>query len=316
MTHLVYGIDDKYLPPCLISMYSAFSVTSEPVKVTILTTGPDRNIRDNIERLSAAFANAHTEVREFDSRHLAEYEKSEIAVRFPAASMIPLFIPWQIDGKCLFLDADTLVLQDISELFHTNLRGHPIGAALAYTDVISIYKYFSFSLDRIVYPERAKRRRREHSEMADRIGFTLREMQKKYFSSGVILMDTEAIRKADPSRSLINGGGFYKHSRRLPDMELLNMYFKDRTLLVDVKWNVYRDRSLIDRLCTPTELWSEIAQACSSPGLLHYPQIYQRKSWRRPWYKSRKRYRLYRRVCRELEEMTRIPIFRMFDERL
>ena len=296
-------------------MYSALKVTCDPVKVTILTTGSDGNIRTAVGRLSAFFPNVHTEVREFDSSHLGEYEKSEIAVRFPAASMVPLSIPWLIEGKCLFLDADTLILQDISELFHTNLRGRLIGATLAYTDVISIRKYFS-RIGRIFYPSRANRRKKEHLEMANRIGFSLHEMQTKYFSSGMILMDTEAVRKYDSSRDLINGNGFHNHPRRLPDMELLNMFFKDRTLLLDMKWNVYRDRSLTDRLCTPPELWSEITQASNSPGMLHYPQIYKRKSWKMPWYKSRKRYRIYRSACRELEERTRIPIFRMFDERL
>ena len=316
MTHLVYGIDDKYLPPCLVSMYSALTVTSDPVKVTILTTGPDGNIRAAVGRLSDIFPNVQTEVRGFDSNHLGEYEKSDIAVRFPAASMVPLFIPWLIDGKCLFLDADTLILQDISELYRTNLRDHLIGATLAYTDAISIHKYFSFSVERIIYPSRARRRKEEHLEMANQIGFSLHEMKTKYFSSGMILMDTEAIRKSDPSRHLINGDEFHKHSRRLPDMELLNMFFKDRTLLLDLKWNVYRDRSLMSRLYTPPELWSGIAQASHRPGMLHYPQIYKRKSWKMPWYKSRRRYRLYRRICRELEENTGIPIFRMFDERL
>ena len=42
--------------------------------------------------------------------------------------MIPLFIPWLIDDKCLFLDADTLILHDISELYHTDLKGCLIGA--------------------------------------------------------------------------------------------------------------------------------------------------------------------------------------------
>ena len=41
MTHLVYGIDDKYLPPCLISVYSALKTVTGMVRVTIFTSGPD-----------------------------------------------------------------------------------------------------------------------------------------------------------------------------------------------------------------------------------------------------------------------------------
>ena len=81
-------------------------------------------------------------MREFATNSLADYERTELSVRFPEASMIPLFIPWLIDGKCLFLDADTLVMRDIRSLFETDLEGCLIGACRTPNVAISYRKYF------------------------------------------------------------------------------------------------------------------------------------------------------------------------------
>ena len=314
MTHIVYGIDDKYLPCLLVSMYSLLKTASGPLKITVLVAEPEIEDASDIHKLANHFPNLTVDIRRFETGDFEEYEKSEIAARFPAASMIPLFIPWLLDDKCLFLDADTLVLHDISELYRTDLKGCLIGACRASTESISQHKYFS-SILKVLSFQRGRRRRKEFLEKAARIGFTIQELATQYFSSGVILMDTAAIRKADPSGDLMNINSARKHWDLLPDVDRLNEFFKDRTHYLDLKWNVYRDCSPLDRLFAPPQLWAEVVQAAKGPGLLHYPVIFGRQSWRRPWCKTRKRYRIYRQVCRELEEATGIPIIRLFDAR-
>ena len=315
MTHIVYGIDDKYLPCLLVSVYSVLKTVSGPTKITVFVARPEIEDTSDIHKLSRRFPNATVDIRRFESGDFEEYEKNAMAARFPAASMIPLFLPWLIDEKCLFLDADTLVLQDISQLYHTDLKGCLIGACRASTESISHHKYFSSVLTGLSF-HRGRRRRKEFLEKAARIGFTIQEMATRYFSSGVILMDTAAIRKADPSGDLMNINSARKHWNLLPDMDRFNEFFKNKTHYLDLKWNVYRDFSPLDRLFAPPELWAEVVQAAKGPGLLHYPVIFSRQSWRRPWYRARRRYRIYRQVCKELEEATGIPIFRLFDARL
>ena len=315
MTHIVYGIDDKYLPCLLVSMYSLLKTVSGPLKITVLVAEPEIEDASGIHKVADHFPDVAVDIRRFEAGDFEEYDKNRMAARFPAASMIPLFIPWLIDEKCLFLDADTLVLQDISQLYHTDLQGRLIGACRASTESLSHHKYFSSVLKELSF-ERGRRRRKEFLDKAARIGFTGHEMATRYFSSGVILMDTAAIRNADPSGGLMNINSARKHWDLLPDMDRLNEFFKNETYFLDLKWNVYRDFSPLDRLFAPPELWAEVVRAGKGPGLLHYPVIFGRQSWRRPWYKGRKRYRIYRQVCRELEAATGIQIFRLFDARL
>ena len=315
MTHIVYGIDDKYFPCLLVSMYSLLKSVSGPLKITVLVAEPEIEDASDIHKLADHFPNVTVDIRPFEAGDFEEYGKSEIAARFPAASLIPLFIPWLIDDKCLFLDADTLILHDISELYHTDLKGCLIGACREYGVAVRHYRYFSSILGTLSF-SKGRRKREAMLEAADRVGFSVQEMVAKYFLSGVILMHTPAIRKADPAGDLMNINSARKHWDILPDQNWLNEFFKDRAHYLDLKWNVYRDYGSLGRLCAPPQLWAEIVKAINDPGLLHYTNVFGRQPWQTRWFRMRKRYRIYRQVCREMEEMTGIGIFRLFDARL
>ena len=229
--------------------------------------------------------------------------------------MIPLFIPWLIDEKCLFLDADTLILHDISELYNTDLKGCLIGACREPQWAVRHYKYFS-SVPKTLSLSKRRRQREWMLEFAGQVGFSIHEMVEKYFNSGVILMHTSAIRKADPSGDLMNVNAARKHWDVAPDQNWLNEFFRDRTHYLDLKWNVFRDYNSLERLWAPPRLGRDLVRATKDPGLLHYWNVFGRQPWRMPWYRARKRYRIYREVCKELEEVTGIPIFRLFDARV
>ena len=132
VAHIAFGIDDKYLPCLIVSMYTALLRVGGPIHATVFTAGPEFDT-SSIRVLGRHFPNSIIDIRRFDTSALAEYEKSDLAARFPAASMLPLFLPWLVDGKCLFLDADTLVLDDIARLFQTDLNGCLIGALRFHT---------------------------------------------------------------------------------------------------------------------------------------------------------------------------------------
>ena len=199
--HIVYGIDNKYLPCLLVSMFTALKEVSGPAKVTVFTSGPEFDT-SSIQVLAKNFGSATIETRRFDAGALTSYEKTEPAVRFPAASMLPLFLPWLVKDKCLFLDADTLVLHDISQLFEIDLDGSLIGACRSYTHALSIGRTFHSGY---FFPLIYKNRKEKYREKSARLGYPdIPELARKYFSSGVIMFDTDAIRIADPNGTLTN----------------------------------------------------------------------------------------------------------------
>ena len=314
MNHVVYGADDKYLPPLLVSIYSLARATSERTKITVITTAPPIVDSTSLDRLQVCFPHVEISVRKLQDEGLDEYQRIRTEV-WPAASLIPLFIPWVIPDRCLFLDADTVVLHDIAELCRTELNSLPLGACQASSTAISARKYLSVGLHSLIAPRRCRKRAREFMEWKDRPGFTIGELETEYFSSGVLLYDTRMIRKLDPDRTLMDIEASRKHWNSQPDADHINEFFKGRIHHLDLKWNVYRDFLPWNRrFCSP-ELWSAVESATADPGILHFAGIYRRKPWARPRFKKRMRYVIYEGLCRDLKRDTEIDIFRLFEER-
>ena len=315
MTHIVYGIDNKFLPPFLVSAYSMLKTVSGAIRITILTTDSIIEDSPDLRRLSDYFPNAEIRVQKFNNVELNEYEQKR-TTSWSSAGMMTFFIPWLIPDKCIYLDADTVVLHDISELYRTDMGTKPLGACQAPSVVFTVRKYMSFGPHWIITPGRVKRRRREIFERKDRIGFTIEELETKYFNAGVLIYNTEEIRRIDPEKKLTNIKETRKHWKFSADQDRMNEFFKDRVCYLDLKWNVYRDYINFNKIYSPPDLWSDVMTASANPYLLHYTKIFGRKPWDRSLLKTRKRYVIYNKICREIEEKTNIYIYKLFSDRM
>lgn len=310
--HIVYGVDAKYIPPLLVSVYSALEVTPGPVKLTIITTDPECQELEQVHELISKFPQKEAKVLHFDPDPLRDYDR-EREHDWTAASMVPLFVPWMVDGKCILLDADTIVLHDISELHEFDLNGFPIGAVQSSSTAMSVRKHTSFGLSSIIAPRRARKRNKEILEWSERVGFTTEELQNAYFAAGVLLLDTALIREMDPHMELSDLEASRIHWNSMPDMDRYNEFFKGKCRLLDLKWNVYRDFLPVNRMYCRPELWQKVCIARRDPGILHYPNMLKRQVWRRPWYSARDRHRVYKATCRRMQERTGISPFSMLD---
>ena len=105
--------------------------------MTVFTSRPEFDAA-SIHELAKSLNHVDAEIQHFDTSAVAAYENAEPATRFSTASMLPLFLPWLIEDKFLFLDADILILHDISQLFEIDLDGSLIGACRSYSHTLSI----------------------------------------------------------------------------------------------------------------------------------------------------------------------------------
>ena len=193
----------------------------------------------------------------------------------------------------------------MEEVFRTDLGGFPIGACLASSTAISAGRYLS-----------AGRRRKRTDEFAawrDRLGFTSDEVKTEYFSPSVLLYDVPMIRRLDPHRRLADVELSRRHWDSQPDSDPLNVFFKGRIRPLDLKWNVSRDFLSWNRRFCSNELWTAVTRASAEPAILHFPGIFRRRPWRRPWYARRRRYRIYEKTCAEMEGRTGIAVRRLLD---
>jgi len=295
-------------------MFSLLENATCKTNITVFTTGHEFDTSVIFE-LCNNFNFACAKVRNFDTTSLRSYENSPLALRWSAASMIPLFLPWLIKDKCIFLDADTLVISDLKELYDVNLSGNLIGACRSYPFALGLERAFlRWPIIHQIY----RNKRPKFIEKANKLGFSNEfELGQKFFGTGVILFDTAAIRFNDPDRSLIDMSNIEKafvKNFTLPDMDLLNKYFRNQVHYLDLSWEVIRDVSRFNGLYASRDLWREVTNAIENPNILHFSRLFGRKSWQRPFWRG-SRYRRYRKTCRRIYERTGINVTEMFNER-
>ena len=189
---IVYGVNAAYVLPALVSIYSLWKNASQPVDITIYIDGITEQNRTAIQRVSESCGMA-IQVKAFEATGLEEY----VNHRFPAVTLLPLLLPGLVKGKCLFIDADTLVKGDVWELLSADLGGMPIGACTDMGQVTFLERrVLNIRVSDVFRPARARLKKMNYIERIAGLGFVPRE---NYFNSGVLVMDCEAIRGEYPN---------------------------------------------------------------------------------------------------------------------
>lgn len=215
-----YACDDRYMPYLSVSLLSLAKNSNKDRKynVVILHSGLDgRNIKSikglETENISVSFANLSDSLRRIASRlSLRDYYSLSIYYR--------IFIPemFKSTDKAVYLDADTVVLGDIAELFETKLDGALVAAVP----------------DKVVASEEIFR-----NYATDGVGVPF----EKYFNSGVLVMDLEKMRDFGLQAVFTELLEEYGFETICPDQDYLNVICRDRVCYLGTEWN----RMSVDR---------------------------------------------------------------------
>ena len=314
---VIYGVDPAYLLPALISIHSLWRHTSRVADVAIYGEGFGSEERELVHRFENAWKRSIS-IRDFDVQihdEIRQVNKS----RFPLISLLPLFLPNLEEGRCLFMDADTLFVGDAQELWSSDLSGMPIGAC---NDV-----YVLRMLEEVILGVRAfdvlrlssakaERRRRTNwlMEQTQRVGVLPRD----YFNSGVILMDCNMIRSAGVGDELADMVGLRPHLEGgLPDQDRMNEVFAERWFRLPIKWNTTpRIRTAAKRIqpgWSDDGIWAQISEAAETPMIWHHHgprKPWMRMSWaRRLQLAKQKAFVDYRAAAMDFSSRTGITVY-------
>jgi lipopolysaccharide biosynthesis glycosyltransferase len=177
--------------------------------------------------------------------------------------------------KVLYLDSDLLALNDIAELFQTDLGDNLIGAIID-ADYLSCLNY-----------EKMTPGRRQSNGMT-RYDYSVQVLDMadpyRYFQAGVLLINVEKMKKQFSFTEIIDAAFAYKYIYL--DQDVLNKLCSGRVLFLDPKWNVLVDRISDDSRQDLIKKWapSRIAESYEAarinPSIIHYAG--DLKPWNNP----------------------------------
>ena len=196
-----------------------------------------------------------------------EFQQLATHMHFSRATFYRLILDKLIPGrdKVLYIDCDTIVLDDISTLFDTPLEDHAIGAVFDYimhhfclNDVLSIDTTGSLPAKRYLH---------------DYVG--LEDGWQRYFQAGVILFNMEKLRRLDLSEVMISD--LLNKRYWFLDQDILNKYFLGDVVYLDPRWNsVNSVQNIYQGL--PATYIAELKTTETDPKIIHYAG-FETKPW-------------------------------------
>lgn len=223
MTYAIfYSVDDNYVDPLTVSLHSLVKNT-DPAKqyhVTVLTehltpAHKAQIMAEQTVNVAVSFESIadrlKAQITDKDNKLRADYFTFTIYFRLFIAELFPTI------DRAVYLDADTVVLTDIADLFAEDLHGDLLGA---------VHDPFM-----AVNPETTAYTR-------DAIGVAV----DQYCNSGVLLMDLAGMRQVKFAAHFLTLLNQYHFHSLAPDQDYINAITRDRLTHLDESWNVQGDQ--------------------------------------------------------------------------
>ncbi len=242
---IFFSSDDNYLPYLAVSIRSLIENASPEhhYRIHILNDGLDASRLSYILDMATPYAEiipvdmAHIIAPIAERLNLRDYYTVAIYFRLFIASMFPQY------HKVIYLDADITVNGDIAALYEIPLGQKILGAIS--DDIIASHRDF-----------------RNYAEQA--VGVPWR----RYFNSGVLLMNLDQFRMQNIERKFIYLLQKHHFDTICPDQDYLNVLCRDKVVYLDKTWN----KMSIDQ------------NFCGLPNLIHYNMFYKPWQYKKIYY--------------------------------
>ncbi len=236
-----YATDNNYVYPTLVSITSILENARESThyNIYILSGGVDQYNREKISSLNEHYKNHNIILVDMDNSYSGSETRSwstAMYYRLKLASILPDV------KKCIYLDGDTIINKDLSELYNLDMSNY----------------YMAGSSDS----------RRQCHSYAAQIGIPSID---QYICSGVLLMNLEKIRN-DNLEPKFDQFIDVKVNREkvawFPDQDAINAVCYGRILELSVNHVLIPD--LENSPFGKADPWSTKEQAYRDPNIIHY----------------------------------------------
>lgn len=208
--NIAVSFNDKFFMPANVMLHSLYKNNKDiKINLFLLFNSLSQENREKIKRQTEQSGNQYNEIyinsEYFERASLANNPMYSIEIYYR------ILLPYILDiEKILWLDADTIITGEISDLYNTEIHDYYLAACI---DVA----------------EKEGRR--------DDIKSILKIESQIYFNSGVLLMNCKKIRQEVSEQAFFDAIDKYSKELICPDQDILNYVLGYKTLIVDDKNN-------------------------------------------------------------------------------
>ena len=215
-----FASDDNYIPCLAVAIHSLEKNASKKnnYKLIILHSGMSEKGKQEIkefeqENIKIDFkdiSNIENDLKDDLALRLRDYYSSTIYYRIFIGSLFPEY------HKAVYIDSDVVLLDDIANLYNTDLEGNIIGAIP----------------DGVVHDSK---KLQDYVEVNDGVE------NKKYFNSGVLVIDLDKFRETRVEERFVRILTKYNCDTIAPDQDYINILCKDKVKYLPLSWDKMPD---------------------------------------------------------------------------
>lgn len=206
---IFFASDDNYCFLLAVSICSILYNTSKFINFYILEDNVAEFHKKQIKSLKNKFNNFDIEFISIDAEKI--FSNLKITNNYPTFSIYSRFLIPDLKpniNKAIYLDCDTIVLDDVCKLYEENLEEYILGA-------VPEHEYY----DVVIKLKENIQNSKDHL----------------YFNSGVLLIDCNRWRNENITKSILN---ISLSNLLCPDQDLLNKYFDNNYKVLSYKYNL------------------------------------------------------------------------------
>lgn len=273
MWNIAFCINDAYVKYICVTIKSIIENNKDKEICFHVLTDDIRDKNKKILREIIGSQNKKSlKIHEVDDTPLKGLKTSQWTKYTWYRILLPQYLPDV--ATVLYLDADTLVVDNLEELFNINMSNNSIAGVL----------------DQAAGADHTYKRCRFPQE-------------KLYICAGVLIMNLEYWRKHNLTEKIINWAKIHDDIIALPDQDTINNICQDSKLILPLRFGVLNDYFKKEFFWQPKYL-KELKECIEKPIIIHYTN--------KPWHINAEKHVLYP-FWIKYNKMLKKPVKRIID---